>query len=344
MYSLRALREIKIKMSKVKNYLSLIKFSHTIFAMPFALIGFFLGLQTISETKYNDGQWNLNKTISLQWDLEVGNLPFSHNSLGAKIAFGDATIWTIGRYFFLVILCMVFARSAAMAFNRYLDRSFDAKNPRTGIREIPAGIIKANSVLWFTIANCLLFITTCFFINKICFYLSPVALLIVLGYSYTKRFTPFCHLILGLGLSLAPIGAYLAVTGFFHWLPILFSLAVIFWVSGFDIIYALQDEEFDKSQNLYSIPAWLGKAKALRVSEILHLLSATAVIIAGTYGGFGWLYWIGVAVFTVMLGYQHSIVKPNDLKRVNLAFMTVNGIASVVFAIFVISDLFNSNQ
>lgn len=329
-------------MSKVKSYLSLIKFSHTIFAMPFAMIGFFLGFPF--EIKYGVAQWNLNKTVGWNWEgggndtIEVGA-----DSLIGKIIHGADPFYVTGIYLLLVIFCMVFARSAAMAFNRYLDRSFDEKNPRTAIREIPAGIIKANSVLLFTIGNCLLFIATCFFINKLCFYLSPVALLVVLGYSYTKRFTPLCHLVLGLGLSLAPIGAYLAVTGFFHWLPILFSLAVIFWVSGFDIIYALQDEEFDKSQKLYSIPAWLGKAKALRVSEILHLLSATAVIIAGTYGGFGWLYWVGVAVFTVMLGYQHSIVKPNDLKRVNLAFMTANGIASVVFAIFVIADLFNSN-
>ena len=235
---------------------------------------------------------------------------------------------------------MVFARSAAMAFNRYLDRSFDAKNPRTAIREIPSGIISANNALIFTIISCALFLVTCAFINRICLYLSPVALLVVLGYSYTKRFTPLCHLILGLGLSLAPIGAYLAVTGRFDLLPILFSFTVLFWVSGFDIIYALQDEEFDKANKLYSIPAWLGKAKALRVSEFLHLLSATAVVIAGTYGHFGWLYWIGVTVFVLMLGYQHSLVKPNDLRKVNLAFMTANGIASVVFAIFVIADLF----
>ncbi len=327
-------------MSKVKSYLSLIKFSHTIFAMPFAMIGFFLGFRIFSETRYNDGQWNLNKIISLNWDLEAGLLPFSKDSLAVKLAAGDVSIWTGGTYFLLVILCMVFARSAAMAFNRYLDRSFDAKNPRTAIREIPAGIIKANSVLLFTIVNCILFIACTFFINRLCFYLSPVALAVVLGYSYTKRFTPLCHLVLGLGLSLAPIGAYLAVTGQFSLLPILFSLAVIFWVSGFDIIYALQDEEFDKSQKLYSIPSWLGKAKALRVSELLHLLSAVCVIIAGLYGDFGWLYWIGIAVFAGMLIYQHSIVKPTDLRKVNLAFMTANGIASVVFAIFVIVDLF----
>jgi 4-hydroxybenzoate polyprenyltransferase len=167
-----------------------------------------------------------------------------------------------------------------------------------------------------------------------------VALAVVLGYSYTKRFTPLCHLILGLGLALAPIGAYLAVTGRFDWLPILFSFAVLFWVSGFDIIYALQDEEFDKSQRLYSIPTAVGMERALNISELLHLLSAACVVAAGKLGGFGWLYWLGVLVFISMLIYQHSIVKPNDLRRVNIAFMTANGVASVVFAVFVITDLF----
>ncbi len=300
-------------MSKVKSYLSLIKFSHTIFAMPFALIGFFLGI-----FGYTSVMTRRNKVIF--------SPQFEWNALVVK--------------FILVILCMVFARSAAMAFNRYLDRQYDAKNPRTAIREIPAGVISANNALLFTLLSSLFFIGCTFFINRLCFYLSPVALLVVLGYSYTKRFTPLCHLILGLGLSLAPIGAYLSVTGQFAMLPILFSMAVIFWVSGFDIIYALQDEEFDKSQKLYSLPAWLGKVKALRISEFLHLLSAAAVMIAGYYGNFSWLYWIGAAVFVIMLGYQHSVVKPNDLRKVNLAFMTANGIASVVFAIFVIADLF----
>jgi len=297
-------------MSKVRSYLSLIKFSHTIFAMPFAMIGFFLGI--------------------MKWGFSV--VPGWHT-----VIYPWKYIITL---FILVILCMVFARSAAMAFNRYLDRSFDAKNPRTAIREIPAGVLKADKVLLFTIMNCILFIACTFFINKICFYLSPVALLVVLGYSFTKRFTPLCHLILGLGLSLAPIGAYLAVTGQFALLPILFSFTVLFWVSGFDIIYALQDEEFDKENKLYSIPAALGKTKALTVSRVLHLLSAACVVFAGYYGNFGWIYWIGAAVFVLLLGYQHSIVKPNDLKKVNLAFFTTNGIASVVFAIFVIADLF----
>jgi 4-hydroxybenzoate polyprenyltransferase len=309
-------------MPNVKSYLSLIKFSHTIFAMPFAMIGFCLGLL------YR----NYAASVIPGWHTTIYPLWYRND-------FPNTNQEIIIR-FLLVIGCMIFARSAAMAFNRYLDRAFDAKNPRTAIREIPAGILKANSVLLFTIINSLLFITCTFFINSLCFYLSPIALLVVLGYSYTKRFTPLCHLILGLGLSLAPIGAYLAVTGHFALLPLLFSLAVIFWVSGFDIIYALQDEEFDKSHRLYSIPASLGKARALRISELLHVLSAGCVIAAGWYAGFSWVYWIGVAIFTGMLIYQHSIVKPNDLRRVNLAFMTANGIASVVFAIFVIADLF----
>ncbi|HEY1870358.1 MAG TPA: UbiA-like polyprenyltransferase [Chitinophagaceae bacterium] len=290
-------------MSTVKNYLSLVKFSHTIFAMPFALIGFFLGLT------------------------------YQHFNLST---------YQLLSKFVLVLICMITARSAAMAFNRYLDRSFDAKNPRTVIREIPRGIISPGNALRFVIINCIAFITTTFFINKICFLLSPVALFVVLFYSYTKRFTFLCHLVLGLGLSLAPIGAYLAVTGRFDMLPLLFSFAVIFWVSGFDIIYALQDVEFDQSQQLYSIPATVGKSKALHVSELLHILSAACVISAGFYGHFHFIYWIGIAVFCGMLLYQHSIVKPNDLRRVNLAFMTANGIASVVFGVLVIADMFAS--
>jgi 4-hydroxybenzoate polyprenyltransferase len=296
----------------VRKYLSLIKFAHTIFAMPFALIGFFLGV--LSTTSQVPGRHKVIFPPQFPW-----------NDLLLKLV--------------LVILCMITARSAAMAFNRFLDRRIDAKNPRTAIREIPSGVISARDALLFTIISCILFVAATYFINAVCFYLSPAALLVVLGYSYTKRFTPLCHLILGLGLSLAPIGAYLAVTGKFSLLPVLFSLAVIFWVSGFDIIYALQDEEFDRSHELYSIPAWLGKVRALRVSEFLHLLSAAAIIYAGYYGGFGYLYWIGVGVFIGMLIYQHSIVKPNDLGRVNLAFMTANGLASVIFAIFVIIDL-----
>jgi 4-hydroxybenzoate polyprenyltransferase len=285
----------------VKNYLSLVKFSHTIFALPFALIGFAIAAQAY-------------------WDR------LSWQELLTK--------------FLLVLVCMVTARSAAMAFNRYLDRSFDAQNPRTAIREIPSGIIAPNSALRFVIINCLLFLTATWFINLLCFLLAPVALFVILFYSYTKRFTALCHLVLGLGLSLAPIGAYLAITGEFAVLPILFSIAVICWVSGFDIIYALQDEAFDRSQQLHSIPVRLGTVKALRVSEWLHMISAACILYAGYAGNFHWLYWIAATFFCGMLFYQHSIVQPNDLRRVNIAFMTANGIASVVFGVLVIIALF----
>lgn len=293
-------------MSGIKNYLSLIKFSHTIFAMPFSLIGFVLGVAFLKDSA--DG-------------AEVSIEPMFY-------------VVTLA----LVILCMIFARSAAMAFNRYLDRHFDAQNPRTAIREIPSGIIQPQNALMFTAIMSFLFIATTYWINILCFFLSPVALLVILGYSYTKRFTSLCHLVLGLGLSLAPIGAYLAVTGEFAWLPVLFSLTVLCWVSGFDIIYALQDHEFDRAHQLKSIPVWLGVSKALRVSRLLHIVAIGCLIAAGYSGGFGIYYWIGVSVFSFLLIYQHTIVKPGDLSKVNLAFFTTNGIASVVFAVFVIID------
>lgn len=287
----------------MKSYFSLVKFSHTIFAMPFALTGFFVA------------------------SFEQG---------------ADALNW---RLLLLVVLCMVFARSAAMGFNRWLDRDIDAVNPRTQMREIPAGTISARSALVFVLVNCALFIATTFFINTLCFFLAPVALAVVLGYSYTKRFTWLCHFVLGLGLALAPVGAYLAVTGHFAWLPVLLGLTVLFWTAGFDIIYALQDEEFDKSQQLYSVPAWLGKSRALRLSEMLHLVSALLLLTAGwlLHGALaeaGWLAWAGTGIFLGLLLYQHLIVKPNDLRRVNLAFFTTNGIASLIFGVLTILDLF----
>ena len=284
----------------MKNYLSLIKFSHTIFAMPFALVGFTLGLY---ESK-----------SSVDW-----------------------------RILLCIVLCMIFARSAAMAFNRYLDRDIDVKNPRTLVREIPAGIISPNAALSFVIINCLLFVATTWFINPLCFFLSPVALLVILGYSFTKRFTFLCHFVLGLGLALAPLGAYLAVTGHFGVLPIMYSAVVLLWVSGFDIIYALQDEEFDKSLNLNSVPVKLGKKGALQLSNILHFASATVLFLAvwmlNTEGDtFGWIHWLGAFAFIALLFYQHTLVKVNDLSKVNMAFFTTNGIASVIYGSFFILD------
>jgi 4-hydroxybenzoate polyprenyltransferase len=283
-------------MSSIKHYLSLVKFSHTIFALPFACIGFTLALQ--------------------------GGFTFSL------------------KLFLLVILCMATARNAAMAFNRYIDRKFDALNPRTAIREIPAGIINPKNALFFIIINCLLFVIATYFINTICFFLSPVALFVVLFYSYTKRFTPLCHLVLGAGLALAPIGAYLAVTGVFAWLPLFFSFTVFTWVSGFDIIYALQDEDFDRVNHLNSIPVLLGTKGAIVFSKMLHLFSIAFVFLAGYIGDFNFLFWIGASVFTGLIIYQHTLVKAHDLSRINIAFMTTNGIASVVFALFTIISLY----
>ena len=285
----------------MKKYFSLVLFAHTVFAMPFAIIGFFLAITTT--------------THEFNW---------------IKL--------------FLMLLCMVFARNAAMAFNRYLDRNIDAQNPRTAVRDIPSGRISSKEALLFTIINSLFFILTTLLINKLCFYLSPVALTVVLGYSYTKRFTPLCHLILGLGLALAPIGAYLVVTGEFAILPIYFSLAVLCWVSGFDIIYALQDEEFDRQNNLNSIPAWLGKKNALKVSSFLHLLTVVFVTLPYFNTDLSWFYLAGVLFFILLLIYQHKLVKPDDLSKVDRAFFTTNGIASVVFAVFFLLDAYLRNQ
>ena len=286
----------------LRNYLSLIKFSHTIFALPFALLGFFLAY--------------------LQ-----GSSPFSL------------------RLLLLVLACMVFARTAAMAFNRYLDRRFDSLNPRTRFREIPAGIVTPGSALTLVIGSSLMFVFCTWLINPLCLALSPVALAVILGYSYTKRFTALCHLVLGLGLSLAPIGAYLALAGRFDWLPLLYSAAVLCWVSGFDIIYALQDEEFDKAHQLHSLPALFGKAGALNLSVLLHLLCGLFLFSAvylesALYPEFGWLHWLAAAFFADLLVYQHTLVRPDDLSRVGLAFATTNGIGSVVFSVLVILDIF----
>lgn len=282
---------------KINHYLSLVKFAHTLFALPFAFIGFFLAVRI--ENKEPD-------------------------------------------YFLalLVLLCMVFARNTAMAFNRYTDRNIDKDNYRTAGREIPAKTISPASALLFVILNAALFISATFFLNKLCFYLSPVALLVIMGYSFTKRFTFLCHLILGVGLALAPIGAYIAVTGYFNLLPLLFSLTVLFWVSGFDIIYALQDIDFDKSQRLKSIPAILGIKNALIVSSVFHFITVCFIVYAGIYMHFGLFYWIGSILFISLLLYQHLIISPKDLSRINVAFFTTNGIASVLFGIFVIIGLY----
>jgi len=284
--------------NRIGNYFSLVKFSHTVFAMPFALIGFTLA---ISEEQNEF-------TLSL---------------------------------LLLIILCMIFARNAAMGFNRLADRKYDSLNPRTSGREIPSGKVVPRSAAVFVIINALLFILTAGFINRLTLILSPVALLVILGYSLTKRITALCHFFLGLGLSLAPIGAYISVTGTFELLPLIYSFIVLTWSSGFDIIYALQDEEFDRDNKLHSLPSAVGKRRALIISALVHFLTFLAVIAAGLTGLGHLFFWIGAAIFVVLLIYQHAIVKPGDLSKVNLAFGTTNGIASLLFAVFVIIDLIN---
>lgn len=285
----------------MRSYLSLLKFAHTIFALPFAFLAFFLGVKT--------------EGSSINWLL-----------------------------FLLILLCMIFARSAAMAFNRYVDRFIDAENTRTLIREIPSGIIKPSAALRLVIFMAIAFIFTTYWINPLCFYLSPVALLVVLGYSYTKRFTWLCHFVLGLGLGLAPIGAYIAVTGRFELLPILYGIMVMLWVSGFDILYALQDEDFDKKHGLHSVPGKFGKEKAKRIAIGLHLICASFLLYITWYQShlfpsLGILHIIGAFGFLGLLVWQHRLVKLYDLAKINQAFFETNGIASILFGSAVIFDV-----
>ncbi|MGD0583907.1 MAG: UbiA-like polyprenyltransferase [Bacteroidales bacterium] len=281
---------------KISDYFSLVKFSHTVFALPFALTGFALGITTGGH----------------------------HFSLKLLV---------------LILLCMVFARNSAMGFNRFADRKFDALNPRTAGREIPSGRIKMKAAGIFVILNSALFIVATGFINGLTLILSPIALLVILGYSLTKRITYLCHFILGLGLSLAPIGAYISVTGQFNIVPVIYSVIVITWVSGFDIIYALQDDEFDRDNDLHSIPSSTGRKGAIIISGAVHLITFLLVVAAGILHANGYLYWTGAAIFTILLVYQHIIVRSDDISRVNLAFATTNGIASILYALFAISDL-----
>mgnify|MGYP001315203907 CR=1 FL=1 len=282
----------------IKNYLSLVKFSHTVFAIPFALIGFFLAI------KNKDQSFFLEELI-------------------------------------YVILCMIFARNSAMAFNRYVDRNIDSANPRTSkTREIPLGIIQANSALIFVVINSFLFILSTYLLNWTCLLLSPIALAVILGYSFTKRFTSLCHFVLGIGLSFSPIGAYLAVTAEFDIIPILFSTVVLFWVSGFDIIYALQDEVFDKKHHLHSIPVLIGKKNAMMLSKVLHLATTITIIVIGiNFFPFSPIYITASVLFIGLLYNQHRLLKKDDLSDINMLFFTNNGIASLVFGLLVIIDI-----
>ncbi len=287
---------LKNTATKIKDYASLVKFSHSIFALPFALTGYFLAVFHY-------------------------NYPFEWKDV------------------IFVIICMVLARNTAMGFNRYADARIDKANPRTASREIPSGVIKPANALFFIIINMVLFIGVTWFINKLVFFLSPFALLIITGYSYTKRFTGLSHFILGLSLAIAPTAAFLVASAHFALLPILLSGMVLFWTAGFDILYALQDEKFDKDNKLFSLPVLVGRKKALIISAITHFICFIFLVCFGIVFQGNWVFWLGASLFTALLVYQHCIVTPGDISRINLAFGTLNGIASIVFALFTILSM-----
>ncbi len=281
----------------VKSFFSLVKFSHTIFAMPFALYGFALGISD------SNNEFNI-------------------------------------RVLLLIILCMVLARNAAMAFNRFADQNIDRLNPRTAKREIPAGVISSSAALIFIILNSVLFIIAAGFINRLTLFLAPVALLVILGYSLTKRFTPYSHLFLGLALALAPVGAYISVSGSFETVPVLIGLMVLTWVGGFDIIYAQQDAEFDAANKLYSIPSRFGNKSASVISSVLHLLSVLTALLIGLISDAGIVYFAGTLIFAILLLIEHLVARPGDSKSINMAFATINSYAGLVFVVFAVADMY----
>ena len=276
--------------------MGLVKFSHTIFAMPFALMAFVFALKT-TEAQFS-------------WILLLQ-----------------------------VVGCMVFARNVAMGFNRWADHKIDGENPRTATREIPAGKISPKSAMTFVVINALLFITVSSSINLLTAVLSPVALIVVMFYSYCKRFTSLAHLVLGLSLGIAPAAAYIAVTGTLTFVPCLISLLVLTWCGGFDIIYALQDLEFDRQRGLHSIPVRFGVRGALYISIALHAVSIAALILFAINCPQGWLIWIGVALFSLCIVVEHILVTPTKQRSIAIAFGTLNGLASLTLATFTILQL-----
>lgn len=273
-------------MNSLLVYGRMIKFSHSIFAMPFALASAVLAART-------------HPTVWTQWAL--------------------------------IVVCMVCARSAAMGFNRIVDRNFDAANPRTAVREIPSGQLSLNTAIGLTVAASLLFVAASFALHPLCGWLSPVALAVVCGYSYGKRFTSLVHLWLGVALGLAPVAAWIAITGGVTATPIVLALAVATWVAGFDILYSLQDEEFDRSRGLNSIPARLGQVNAMRVSSALHVLTVGFLGALPFLEPLRWPYWVGFALITSVLAYEHHLVRPGDLSKIDKAFFDLNGYISLLF-------------
>jgi 4-hydroxybenzoate polyprenyltransferase len=272
----------------------------------------------------------------IKWEHSIFALPFA--LCAAMLAAGGMpTAAKLG----WIVLCMISARSAAMAFNRIADARIDAANPRTAMRAIPAGALSQKFATVFVIVACLFFIFGAAELNRVTLLLSPVALAVVLFYSYTKRFTRWSHLVLGVGLSIAPVGGYLAITGAWSdpwWMLIALAVAVATWVGGFDILYALQDASFDRENGLYSIPSTFGEANALGIARALHLTTVGALALAGIGASAGMLYFLGVVVAAALLLYEHSLVKADDFSRLDAAFFTMNGVISIVFLGFVFTE------
>lgn len=273
--------------------LEMIKFQHTVFALPFAFLAAFTA---------------------------AGGVP---------------NLRTI----FWIVVAMVGARSAAMAFNRLVDVDVDSENPRTKTRALPAGLVTPQFVIVFTIASVALFIVAAWQLNRLALYLSPVALLVILGYSFTKRFTWLSHIVLGTALAIAPIGAAIAVEGRWNWRIVPLSAAVILWTAGFDILYSLQDREFDTAKGLSSIPARFGPRSAIWIARLLHAGTIALFVVFGVVNDFGWLYFGGVAGATALVVWQHSIVSAEDLSRIDAAFFTANGVLSVLLFVFGACDI-----
>jgi 4-hydroxybenzoate polyprenyltransferase len=272
----------------------MIKFSHSVFALPFALSGAVLAAEREPLT-------------------------------------GQTLLW--------IILAMVGARSAAMGFNRLVDKQFDKANPRTKGRHLPSGRLKETEIILFILMFSALFIFSAFQLNTICLYLSPVALAVVLLYSYTKRFTSFSHYVLGVALGISPVGAWLAVTGYFAWPPVVLGFAVMFWVAGFDILYACQDYEFDRKSKLHSIPKRVGIKNALRLAKLSHLISFALMGWLGFLVPLYFVYTIGLIIIAGLLTYEHSLLKSSDLSRLDMAFFRMNGIISMVFFFAILGDI-----
>jgi 4-hydroxybenzoate polyprenyltransferase len=269
----------------------------------------------------------------IKWEHSIFALPFA--LCGAMLA---ANGLPSGRQLFWIVVAMVGARSAAMAFNRLVDAKFDAENPRTAMRAIPAGSLSKTFVALFVIVAGAVLIFAAWRLNWLAFRLSPVALAIVLLYSYTKRFTRWSHLVLGFALGVAPAAAWIAVKGNLDLRILLLTFAVTFWVAGFDVLYACQDIDFDRSAKLYSLPCFVGVKKALIIARLLHLTMFLFLLLLVLVFGLGKLALVGIIIVTLLLGYEHSLVRSDDLSKLNSAFFTMNGVIAVVFFVFVAAD------